>query len=281
MMIERLTTLTKSAEQRGAELTVWPESAYPFTLPHAARTSPSGSRAVLQGGVHGPVLTGAYMSGGARARLQLGDPRVAGRRARPRRTTSGTCSGSARRCRSPTGSRGCGRCSRRAPASSPGDESVVFVAGADPRRGAQLLRGHAPRGGARGDGAVAEPARQRDERRVVRGQRGGRAPPAPRGAARDRDAARSRARREPGPDDVRRRGRPRARALRPADAGDAADRRRRCSSGRRRSTCASATRRSCCSRSRRSRSPSLAAPQNADGRRLPKEGAPAISVSRG
>jgi apolipoprotein N-acyltransferase len=64
MMIERLTVLTKSAEQRGAELTVWPESAYPFTLPHAARTSPSGSRAVLQGEVHGPVLTGAYMSGG-------------------------------------------------------------------------------------------------------------------------------------------------------------------------------------------------------------------------
>lgn len=64
MMIERLTTLTKSAEARGAELTVWPESAYPFSLPHAARTSPPGSRAVLQGDVHGPVLTGAYMSGG-------------------------------------------------------------------------------------------------------------------------------------------------------------------------------------------------------------------------
>jgi apolipoprotein N-acyltransferase len=64
MMIERLTTLTKGAESRGAELTVWPESAYPYSLPHAARTSPSGSRAVLQGDVHGPVLTGAYMAGG-------------------------------------------------------------------------------------------------------------------------------------------------------------------------------------------------------------------------
>jgi apolipoprotein N-acyltransferase len=64
MMIERLTTLTKGAESRGAELTVWPESAYPFSLPHATRTSPSGARAVLQGDVHGPVLTGAYMSGG-------------------------------------------------------------------------------------------------------------------------------------------------------------------------------------------------------------------------
>lgn len=64
MMIERLTTLTKSAEQRGSELTVWPESAYPFALSQAARTSPYGARAVLQFGVHGPVLTGAYMTGG-------------------------------------------------------------------------------------------------------------------------------------------------------------------------------------------------------------------------
>jgi apolipoprotein N-acyltransferase len=64
MMIDRLTTLTKSAEQRGSELTIWPESAYPFTLPHATRRSPDASRAVLQHGVRGPVLTGAYMAGG-------------------------------------------------------------------------------------------------------------------------------------------------------------------------------------------------------------------------
>lgn len=63
MMIDRLTTLTKNAEQRGSDLTVWPESAYPFTLPHATRTSPPGARAVLQKGVRGPVLTGVYMSG--------------------------------------------------------------------------------------------------------------------------------------------------------------------------------------------------------------------------
>ncbi|MDB5221019.1 MAG: Apolipoprotein N-acyltransferase [Myxococcaceae bacterium] len=63
MMIERLTVLTKGAEQRGVDLTVWPESAYPFTLSHAIRRSPSGERAVLQEGVHGPVLTGAYMAG--------------------------------------------------------------------------------------------------------------------------------------------------------------------------------------------------------------------------
>jgi apolipoprotein N-acyltransferase len=63
MMIERLTLLTKSAEARGTDLTVWPESAYPFTIPHASRHSPPGSRAVLQHGVHGPVLTGAYLAG--------------------------------------------------------------------------------------------------------------------------------------------------------------------------------------------------------------------------
>jgi apolipoprotein N-acyltransferase len=64
MMIERLTALTKSAEARGAELVVWPESAYPYTLPHGTKRSPWGERAVLQGGVRGPVLTGAYLSTG-------------------------------------------------------------------------------------------------------------------------------------------------------------------------------------------------------------------------
>ena len=63
MMIERLTVLTKSAEQRGTDLTVWPESAYPYTIAHAARHSPGGMRAVLHEGVQGPVLTGAYLQG--------------------------------------------------------------------------------------------------------------------------------------------------------------------------------------------------------------------------
>jgi apolipoprotein N-acyltransferase len=64
MMIERLTALTKTAESRGAELVVWPESAYPYTLPHGTRRAPFGERAVLRDGVHGPVLTGAYLSSG-------------------------------------------------------------------------------------------------------------------------------------------------------------------------------------------------------------------------
>jgi len=62
-MLERLGSLTRAAEARGAELVVWPESAYPYTLPHATRASPHGERAFLGPGVRGPVLTGVYMSG--------------------------------------------------------------------------------------------------------------------------------------------------------------------------------------------------------------------------
>ncbi len=65
MMIERLTMLTKTAESKSVDLVVWPESAYPFTLAHATRTSPDGTRAFLHEGVHGPVLSGVYMSGAA------------------------------------------------------------------------------------------------------------------------------------------------------------------------------------------------------------------------
>lgn len=60
-MLDRLTALTASAESRGATLTVWPESAYPYTLAHDARTFPAGDRAILRPEVRGPVLTGIYM----------------------------------------------------------------------------------------------------------------------------------------------------------------------------------------------------------------------------
>lgn len=63
-MMDRLSALTRESEARGAALTVWPESAYPFTLARATRRAPMGTRAVLQPGVRGPVLTGAYMSAG-------------------------------------------------------------------------------------------------------------------------------------------------------------------------------------------------------------------------
>jgi apolipoprotein N-acyltransferase len=64
-MLARLSAMTKSSEEEGAVLTIWPESSYPYTLDHGARLSPRGARAVLQPEVHGPVLTGAYMTKGS------------------------------------------------------------------------------------------------------------------------------------------------------------------------------------------------------------------------
>ena len=60
-ILHRLTTLTKAAEQRGTDLVVWPEAAYPFMMAATAKTDSVGPWAVLQAGVHGPVLTGALM----------------------------------------------------------------------------------------------------------------------------------------------------------------------------------------------------------------------------
>jgi apolipoprotein N-acyltransferase len=59
----RLTNLTRTVEKQGAELTVWPEAAYPFQVAHASRYCPTGARAILPMGVRGPVLTGVVMSG--------------------------------------------------------------------------------------------------------------------------------------------------------------------------------------------------------------------------
>ncbi|HVJ92193.1 MAG TPA: apolipoprotein N-acyltransferase [Labilithrix sp.] len=64
MMMDRLSSLTKRAEASGAVLTVWPESAYPYTLAHGVTSAPRGARSVLQQGVRGPVLTGVYLSKG-------------------------------------------------------------------------------------------------------------------------------------------------------------------------------------------------------------------------
>jgi apolipoprotein N-acyltransferase len=50
-ILDKLLSITRSAEQRGAELTVWPESAYPFPIAHASRKGP-----VL--GLRHPVITG-------------------------------------------------------------------------------------------------------------------------------------------------------------------------------------------------------------------------------
>ena len=58
-ILTKLTDLTKRAEAAGAELVVWPEAAYPYSLSATGRRAPVGSYAPLQAGVRGPVLTGA------------------------------------------------------------------------------------------------------------------------------------------------------------------------------------------------------------------------------
>lgn len=53
-----LRQLTRELEQRGAELTVWGETAYPYPLPRALTHAPGDDRRVLGQGVRGPVLLG-------------------------------------------------------------------------------------------------------------------------------------------------------------------------------------------------------------------------------
>ncbi|HEY3819371.1 MAG TPA: apolipoprotein N-acyltransferase [Polyangiaceae bacterium] len=62
-ILARLTSLTRLGESRGAELVVWPEAAFPYPLPHGSRRDPDAARAILQAGVHGPVLTGLLLTG--------------------------------------------------------------------------------------------------------------------------------------------------------------------------------------------------------------------------
>jgi apolipoprotein N-acyltransferase len=60
-ILDHLTSLTKSAEKRGAELTVWPEAAYPYPLVHDATRAPTGKYTLPPFGVRGPILTGLVL----------------------------------------------------------------------------------------------------------------------------------------------------------------------------------------------------------------------------
>lgn len=57
-ILANLRRLTKAAEEEGAELTIWPESAYPYPLWNGAARAPIGAQAVLGSGVRGPILFG-------------------------------------------------------------------------------------------------------------------------------------------------------------------------------------------------------------------------------
>jgi apolipoprotein N-acyltransferase len=61
-IVERLATLTRAAEARGAELTIWPEAAYPFPIADYTKKDVPGPYAILQPGMRGPVLTGLLMT---------------------------------------------------------------------------------------------------------------------------------------------------------------------------------------------------------------------------
>lgn len=66
-ILMRLRKLTIASEAQGAELTIWPEAAYPYVLEHAAGPMPSGRRAIVGGAVKGPVLFGALTRAAADA----------------------------------------------------------------------------------------------------------------------------------------------------------------------------------------------------------------------
>jgi apolipoprotein N-acyltransferase len=61
-ILRTLRSLTSDAEAEAAELTIWPEGAYPYELDHRERTAPLGRHALLGNGVHGPLLIGLVTS---------------------------------------------------------------------------------------------------------------------------------------------------------------------------------------------------------------------------
>ncbi|HEY2514067.1 MAG TPA: apolipoprotein N-acyltransferase [Polyangiaceae bacterium] len=64
-IVQSLAALTAGAERRGAELTVWPEAAYPYVLPRASRAAPRGNEGLPPRDVRGPLLVGAVTKDGA------------------------------------------------------------------------------------------------------------------------------------------------------------------------------------------------------------------------
>lgn len=57
--LERLRAITRTLEADGAALVLWPETAYPFSLPHEAVRDLPGPDGLLHEGVHGPLLFGS------------------------------------------------------------------------------------------------------------------------------------------------------------------------------------------------------------------------------
>ncbi|MDH5490366.1 MAG: apolipoprotein N-acyltransferase [Myxococcales bacterium] len=62
--LERLRELSLELEAQGAELILWPESAYPFPLHRRLRHDPPGARSIRRDGPRGPILFGAVTQEG-------------------------------------------------------------------------------------------------------------------------------------------------------------------------------------------------------------------------
>jgi apolipoprotein N-acyltransferase len=65
LLLGGLKALTQRAAEQGPDLVVWPEGAYPYRLPHGARSVPAGAPALLPESVRVPVLAGLLMAEGA------------------------------------------------------------------------------------------------------------------------------------------------------------------------------------------------------------------------
>lgn len=57
--LRELQETTRALEERGADLVLWPETAYPFAIRRSRESDSTGSTRILGGGVRGPVMTGA------------------------------------------------------------------------------------------------------------------------------------------------------------------------------------------------------------------------------
>jgi apolipoprotein N-acyltransferase len=57
-ILSTLRNMTAAAETTGVDMSVWPEGAYPFPLPHGSLRGPRGRRQILGGSARGPLLFG-------------------------------------------------------------------------------------------------------------------------------------------------------------------------------------------------------------------------------
>ena len=62
--LERLRTMTRELESRGAELVIWPESSYPFAVHRDMARDREGRLGLLRDGVRGPLLVGVLSTDG-------------------------------------------------------------------------------------------------------------------------------------------------------------------------------------------------------------------------